>query len=89
MRSSDCDEIARSQLWQWVHRGAVLPDGIRVTRELLATVEAEEAATFGAELVAGSSETRLLEEARVLFNGLVSSDTFVEFLTLPAYDLLD
>jgi malate synthase len=81
-------EIARSQLWQWLHRGAALDGGTRVSREMLTEVEADEAAKFRAELPPGSHEAGLLEEARSLFGGLVYSDTFVEFLTLPGYELL-
>jgi malate synthase len=81
-------EIARSQLWQWLHRSAALPDGTRVSRAMLTEVEADEAAKFRAELPPGSREAGLLEEARSLFGGLVYSDTFVEFLTLPGYELL-
>jgi malate synthase len=81
-------EIARSQLWQWLHRSAALPDGTRVSRAMLTEVEADEAAKFRAELPPGSREAGLLEEARSLFGGLVYGDTFVEFLTLPGYELL-
>jgi malate synthase len=81
-------EIARSQLWQWLHRSAGLPDGTRVSRAMLTEVEADEAATFRAELPPGSREAVLLDEARSLFGDLLYSDTFVEFLTLPGYELL-
>jgi malate synthase len=76
-------EIARSQLWQWVHRGARLADGAPVTAELYRRVRDEEAAKLGA---AFSTHAR---EVTALLDGLVESATFTEFLTYPAYALLE
>ena len=76
-------EIARSQLWQWIHNGAALADGRPVTRELYETVKAEELARLG-----GGGAGRLREAVEIL-DGLVGKEEFTEFLTLPAYPYLE
>jgi len=76
-------EISRSQLWQWIHNGARLSDGRPATKDLYETIKAEEFSKLG-----GPSTGRLREAAEIL-DGLVESNEFVEFLTLPAYRYLE
>jgi malate synthase len=76
-------EIARSQLWQWIHNGARLSDGRAVTHALYEEVKAEELAKLG-----GAGTGRLREAVEIL-DGLVGSKEFVEFLTFPAYEYLE
>lgn len=76
-------EIARSQLWQWIHNQAALSDGRPVTAALYRQVRGEEVARLD-----GGSRERLREAAEIL-DGLVESATFVEFLTLPAYRYME
>ncbi len=76
-------EISRSQLWQWVHNGAKLSDGRPVTPALYETIRGEELARLG-----GAATGRLQEAAQIL-DGLVGADRFVEFLTFPAYRILE
>jgi len=82
-------EIARSQVWQWVHNGVKLSDGREVTPDLVRQVEAEELdklrQTFGEEVFAASRA----DEAKALFEQVALNGDFIEFLTLPAYQLLD
>jgi malate synthase len=75
-------EIARSQLWQWIHNEARLDDGRPVTRELYESVKAEEIARLG------GPQTGRLRDAVGILDGLVESEEFTEFLTLPAYPYL-
>src|ERR1051326_5359182 len=42
MEDAATAEISRSQVWQWVHHGATLNTGQRVTRELVLQLEEEE-----------------------------------------------
>ena len=81
-------EICRSQLWQWLRRGTPMSGGGTVTRELIARIEAEEAATLRSEITGGSGAERCLDQARSLFAELVFSDGLAEFLTLRGYELL-
>src|SRR5262245_15906034 len=82
-------EIARSQVWQWVHNQVRLADGVAVTPELvrrLIELELEGIRrSVGDEVFAASRA----KEARELFERVALADDFVEFLTLPAYDYLD
>ena len=76
-------EISRSQLWQWIHNGAALTDGRRVTLELYRQVRSEEIAALG-----GDGAARFKEAAEIL-DELVESRSFTEFLTFPAYRRLE
>jgi malate synthase len=76
-------EISRSQLWQWIHRGARLSDGAAIKLDSYKKIREEELGKLG-----GEAAGRLREAAEIL-DGLVESETFVEFLTFPAYDYLD
>jgi malate synthase len=56
-------EIARSQVWQWLHYGTPLSDGRRVTRGLVDPVVAEELARWWQE----RPSTTHLDQAREVF----------------------
>jgi malate synthase len=56
-------EIARSQVWQWLHCGTPLSDGRRVTRGLVDPVVAEELARWWHE----RPSTTHLDQAREVF----------------------
>ena len=84
MEDAATAEIARSQVWQWTHQGAKLEDGDPVTPELVRRVAAEELARL--RDVGGATR---FDEAAGLFERVALSDDFVEFLTLPAYEMID
>ncbi len=84
MEDAATAEISRSQIWQWVHNDVVLDTGVRVTKQLVRQVLDAE---YG-RLAAQASEGSRLKEARDLFEQVALADEFVEFLTLPAYDLI-
>jgi malate synthase len=77
-------EISRAQVWQWIRHGATLDDGRTVTRELVRELLDQELAM----LDEAPGATRISGAARQLFFHVATSDDFVEFLTLPAYELL-
>ncbi|MCA1583022.1 MAG: malate synthase A [Acidobacteria bacterium] len=76
-------EISRSQLWQWIHNGAALSDGRKVTRDLYRQVRGEEMAALGGEA------TGRLRDAAEILDELVEKPEFTEFLTFPAYRRLE
>jgi malate synthase len=76
-------EISRAQLWLWVSRSARLDDGRAITRDLYSKIRGEEVAKLG-----GPEQGRLRQAAELIDN-LVLSTEFEEFLTLPAYRLLE
>ncbi|HEV7735208.1 MAG TPA: malate synthase A [Candidatus Binatia bacterium] len=82
MEDAATAEIARGQLWQWRRHAATLDDGRPVTRELYETLRDEELAKL--ERVEGNR----IAEATAMVDRLVLADTFEEFLTLRAYELV-
>lgn len=83
MEDAATAEISRSQLWQWIHQGAKLEDGRTITTDLYDQLRTEELAKLG-----GTSASRY-EESAELLDQLVLGKEFVEFLTFPAYELLE
>lgn len=81
MEDAATAEISRSQLWQWIHKGATLDDDRPVTLELYRTLKGEELA----KLPTGGR----LEEAARIFDQLIEAEELRDFLTIPAYELLD
>jgi malate synthase len=75
MEDAATAEISRTQIWQWIKHRAALDDGRTVTKALVQQLIAEESA--------GN-----LAAARSLFEAVATSDELVEFLTLPAYEIL-
>jgi malate synthase len=71
-------EIARSQVWQWIRRG-------RFTEEAVRGVMKEEVDRIREE---GGGDRRL-DEAEAIFAEVALGRDYVEFLTLPAYSVLE
>jgi malate synthase len=80
MEDAATAEISRGQLWQQLKNGAKLDDGTPFTRELYEKFRTEEVA----KIPLGGR----LDEAVKLMDTLVLGE-FVDFLTLPAYQMLD
>jgi malate synthase len=89
MEDAATAEISRSQVWQWVHHGATLDTGQRVTRELVLKLEQEELETIWQALSGDAVSGNRFDEARQLFEQVSLGDQFSEFLTLPAYARID
>jgi malate synthase len=89
MEDAATAEISRSQIWQWVRHGASLSEGPKITADLVRKVAAEELAkvreAFGVEAYGRGR----FDQANTLFEQVTLSETFVDFLTLPAYELID
>ncbi|RJS22460.1 malate synthase A [Corallococcus sp. H22C18031201] len=89
MEDAATAEISRAQVWQWIHHGATLEDGRKVTPALFRDLLAQEMARIEKEGAKERYGAAHLERARVLFERLSTTDTFEDFLTLPAYEALD
>ena len=86
MEDAATAEISRSQVWQLIANEVTLADtGRQVTRELVTTVLDEQAELLRSEVPAEDFE-RYYEPARALVGELCTSEDFVDFLTLPAYE---
>ncbi|MCL4133537.1 UNVERIFIED_CONTAM: hypothetical protein GTU68_015421 [Idotea baltica] len=88
MEDAATAEISRTQLWQWIRHASVTEDGQVVTNDLVNAFIPEELEKIKAYVGEDRYATGRFEEATGLFKQLISGDTFEEFLTLPAYELI-
>jgi malate synthase len=89
MEDAATAEISRSQIWQWIRSPkGVLEDGRKVTRELVHKLLPEEHARVRLLLGPEGWAAGRYDDAARLFDRLVTSDEYVEFLTLPGYEWL-
>jgi malate synthase len=89
MEDAATAEISRAQIWQWIRSPkGVLDDGRKVTVELFRQLLPEELQKVR-QILGPAYELGRYEEAAELFDQITTSDTFVEFLTLPAYARID
>jgi len=89
MEDAATAEISRSQVWQWIRSAkGRLDDGRKVDKPMVAAMIPEEMGKIR-ELLGGSFGEGRYGEAAEIFADLVSNDSFVEFLTLPAYERID
>jgi len=88
MEDAATAEISRSQIWQWIRHGARLSDGRAVTSDLYRTMRRDEMDRLRHEVGDQRWGSTRFEEAALLLDRLVTAEGFVEFLTLPAYDVL-
>ncbi len=90
MEDAATAEISRSQIWQWIRSPkGVLEDGRKVSKELFRTLLAEELPKVRDYLGNEAWKTGKYEEGAKLFERLTTENSYVEFLTLPAYELID
>ena len=73
MEDAATAEISRTQLWQWIHHGAI-------TRKRYEQIRDEELKKIG--------DRPNLERAAAIFDRLTASDELADFLTIPAYEEL-
>ena len=89
MEDAATAEISRSQIWQWIRSPkGVLEDGRKVTVELFRQLLAEELPKVRTYLGEEAWKAGKYEEGARLFEKITVGD-YVEFLTLPAYQLID
>lgn len=89
MEDAATAEISRSQLWQWIHHGAVLDDDRIITRDLVQAIADEELASIRDEIGDEIYQAGHWLEARRLFEQVALAEDFEEFLTIPAYAALE
>jgi len=73
MEDAATAEIARSQVWQWMRHGRI---------------EREQVVAFEESVLAEAGEGRW-NDARAVFDGVALGEELPEFLTIPAYELID
>jgi len=90
MEDAATAEISRSQIWQWIRSDkGRLADGRKVTVELFRRLLAEELPKVKSHLGEQAYAAGKYEDGARLFEKITVDDNYVEFLTLPAYALID
>ncbi|MEU2872909.1 malate synthase A [Streptomyces olivoreticuli] len=89
MEDAATAEISRSQIWQWINAGVVFGNGEKATAELARRVAAEELAAIRAEAGEEAFAAGRWQQAHDLLLKVALDEDYTEFLTLPAYELLD
>ncbi|MDP9796442.1 malate synthase [Catenuloplanes nepalensis] len=89
MEDAATAEISRSQIWQWIHQGVRTEEGTRITSELVHRLEDEVLAEIREQLGDEGYRASRFDEARTLFERVALADDFADFLTVPAYELID
>jgi len=89
MEDAATAEISRSQIWQWINSPkGVLEDGRKVDIELFRKILAEELPNVRKIVGEEAFNSGTYEKAAKLFDEITTTKGFVEFLTLPAYNML-
>ena len=83
MEDAATAEISRAQIWQWLRHKAKLDDGREVSTTMFKSLLNDEMTKLGAP------RRGRFDEAIKLFSDMSLAPEFVEFLTLPAYRLID
>ena len=88
MEDAATAEIARAQLWQWRKFGRTTKEGSAITHQSLKGQIGTISTAIQGEVPGQDELCGRIREAAEILSSLVLSDTFEEFLTLPAYDRL-
>ncbi|MGW1839744.1 malate synthase A [Streptomyces sp. NPDC002067] len=93
MEDAATAEISRSQIWQWVDAGVVFEEdghaGEKVTAELVRSVAADALAGIRAEAGEEAFAAGRWQQAHDLLLQVSLDADYADFLTLPAYALLE
>ncbi|MEO6035016.1 MAG: malate synthase A [Verrucomicrobiota bacterium] len=89
MEDAATAEISRSQVWQWLKYGVALTDSRKITPALYDQLVADELIRIEKEVGTERFKKGRFTDAIRLFSEMSKSEKFAEFLTLPAYELLD
>jgi malate synthase len=89
MEDAATAEISRAQIWQWLKHNAALVDGRKITTQLYDELLPQEMARIEKEVGSVRFNSGNYARATKLFSEMSKSAEFAEFLTLPAYELID
>lgn len=89
MEDAATAEISRTSIWQWIKHGKSLSNGKLITKALFASMLEEEAKVVRSEVGEALWAEQNFARAQTLLLDITTSDQLVDFLTLPAYQLLD
>ncbi|MEZ5175814.1 MAG: malate synthase A [Acidimicrobiia bacterium] len=89
MEDAATAEISRSQIWQWAQSGATTVAGTEITPALVSKIADETTDAIRTELGHDAYAAGRYDDARELFERVSLADDFPDFLTLPAYEMLE
>jgi malate synthase len=89
MEDAATAEISRSQIWQWVHSSSKTVEGTPVTPASIRKIADEVTRGLRAESGHSVYDASHFQEARDLFELVALSNEFPNFLTVPAYTILE
>jgi malate synthase len=88
MEDAATAEISRTQVWQWLKNEVILDNGRKFNLELYLELFNDEVEKIITEFGEDNIKNSKFKLAINLFNNLVVSEKFEEFLTLPAYQFI-
>ncbi|WP_333798437.1 malate synthase A [Rheinheimera sp.] len=88
MEDAATAEISRTSIWQWIKHGKTLSNGKLIDKALFSQMLEEEALVVKAEVGDEVWASQNFEKAAALLLSITTADELVDFLTLPAYELL-
>ncbi|MEM9836652.1 MAG: malate synthase A [Bacteroidota bacterium] len=88
MEDAATAEISRTQVWQWIQAGATTDTGQPITQAYVETLLPEEIEKIKAYVGEAAFTNGKFPAAIQLFKDLAFGAEYVEFLTLPAYQML-
>ena len=89
MEDAATAEIARAQVWQWVHSPkGVLEDGRKIDAALVRELIPQELRRVESVVAADAATSATYAQAASVFEQLSLAPKFTEFLTLPLYEAL-
>lgn len=86
MEDAATAEISRAQVWQWVKHSAKLSTGETITAKMVKDMIPQQLEKIQTLIGEENFSKGKFTEAAKLFEQLVLSEEFEEFLTLPAYE---
>jgi len=88
MEDAATAEISRTQVWQWLHHGAELNDGRKITLEMVRSTIASVLDQLRSQLGPERYDLGKFPLASKLFEEMMVSEQLGDFLTLAAYKYL-
>ena len=85
MEDAATAEISRSQLWQWLNTESHTDSKVIISKEYIDELMSDEVR----KIKDFQEDPEKLDDAVNLFRDLIFDEDFEEFLTLPAYTLID
>ena len=89
MEDAATAEISRSQVWHWVQHGAKMNDGRTVTADLVRETIPQQLEKIRGLIGPERYDTGKFDLAAKLFEDMMTSDDYSDFLTLIAYEHID